>query len=265
MTAEKKTFPYGVLRVLYVEARNFVTDWEGFAGLKLPEILLGRARHQGDGVTVYKEGDVADGLTLMSGLFDNEIALQLVEPNGAVVRSWNVNFDEIWPNPEHVLPEKDRPRSKWGYHIQGMAALEDGSVVFNAGLGLVKLNRCGDVVWKVPKMTHHSVFVAEDGTFWVPSQNYHETPPERFPGMRNSFMEDTLLNVSPDGEVIHEISFLQLLYNSGLHSLLAATGEERIRRVRNGGGFVSSDPTHINDIEVFSAESALAIPRVEND
>lgn len=255
-----ETFPYGLFKTSYKEIQELSRHWQSFAGLRPTGVLVAPSHHEGDGVTVNKKNKVWDGLTLMSGLYNNKIALQLIEPSGEVVKFWNVDFFNIWPSPVHVFPKKARPRGTWGYQIQGMAALEDGSIVFNvAHKGLVKLDRCGMVVWTVNKMTHHSVFLANDGTFWVPSQIHHAKTLERFPGREPHFLEDRILNVSEEGKIIREISFLKLLFDSGLYGLLASSGE----LATNNGGFTSYEPTHINDIEVFSEESQKSHPNIK--
>jgi hypothetical protein len=201
-----------------------------------------------------------DGLTLMSGLFNQEIGLQIVDLDGTVLNSWKVDFFEIWPDPAHIAPPSERPHNKWAFHVQGMTAFADGSVLFNvAEKGLAKMDRCGALLWTLPRMTHHAITVADDGTLWVPSRIWHETPPAHFPGMRHSFFEDTLLNISADGDVLREISLLDVLYRAGLHGLLAGTGTDTPVK---GGAFGSRDPTHVNDVEVFSAVSTTAFPRV---
>lgn len=250
-------FPYTVLKNSFKEVKDLTENWESFVGLRPTGRLVAPARHDGEGVTVYDEQKAWDGLTLMSGLFNRKNALELINPNGDVVRSWDVDFFSLWPDPVHVLPEEDRPRNQWGFMIHGLAALHDGSMVFNiAHKGLVKMDRCGTVLWTLDKMTHHSVFLAHDGTFWVPSQIYHEHPPAQYPGRGGHFLEDTILHVSASGQVVQEISFLKLLFDSGLYGLLPSSGQGQTAN----GGFTSYEPTHINDIEVFSDTIPMGIP-----
>lgn len=255
-----ETFPYTVLKTSFQEVSDLKKNWKSFVGLRPTGRLVAPARYEGKGVTKHDPQKAWDGLTLMSGLFNGKNALQLVEPDGEVVRSWDVDFFSLWPDPVHIVPEQDRPNNQWGFLIHGMVALPDGSVVFNAShKGLVKMDRCGKVVWTLNRMTHHSVVLADDGTFWVPGQRYQEHPPAQYPARSGHFLEDLIFHVSADGKVLQEVSFLQVVFESGLYGLLASSGKGPTRN----GGFTSYDPTHINDIEVFSERHSSKIPNIK--
>ena len=100
-----------------------------------------------------------------------------------------------------------------------MWALPDGSVVFNfAELGTVKMDKCGKVLWRLDRMTHHSVTANADGSFWIPAKGDVRKVPEHLflPGVtRDGLMEtkgwyeDRLLLVSAVGRIEREISLLQ--------------------------------------------------------
>ena len=90
--------------------------------------------------------------------------------------------------------------------------------------------------------------VAEDGTIWVPSLNYRAQGMAELPGFEPWFYEDTILKVSPDGEVLDEISVL--LAMRSLPGLLPPRSE-------------TFDPTHLNDIELVTPELAAAFPMLK--
>ena len=124
--------------------------------------------YEGNGVTLNLAGETANGLTLMAGIFPTGVSLRLIDMDGEIINEWPVTFSKIWPNPRHVYPEADVPKFKWGYQVHGMWAQPDGSVVFNVyGLGMAKMDRCGDVIWTLDRRTHYVVTPAEDGSFWV--------------------------------------------------------------------------------------------------
>ena len=68
------------------------------------------------------------------------------------------------------------------------------------------------------------------------------------PGFEPWFYEDTILKVSPDGEVLDEISVL--LAMRSLPGLLPPRSE-------------TFDPTHLNDIELVTPELAAAFPMLK--
>lgn len=208
-----------------------------------PVHFLQRARHEGSGVVINNVPPGRQDLILLSGFFDQGNELRLIRRSGEIVNRWSIRFSQHFPEPVHMIKP---PATDWNIDTHGALALPDGSVVFNyEAAGLVKLDRCGRVVWKLDRMTHHSVERAENGGFWVPSRNYHsEGTVSVFPPFTTPFYEDTILKVSEDGRVLREISVPRVLYDNGLEALLTATGK-----------FFSSDNeiVHLNKVgELFS-------------
>jgi Arylsulfotransferase (ASST) len=247
-----KIWPYELLADFYKAAIFYVftTDFYSRSNLMLP------LSYQGNGVTLNVEEETFDGLTLMSGSFPTGISLRLIDMDGEIVNQWPVDFWEIWPNPSHIYPDSEIPKFKWGYHVHGMSAQPDGSVVFNVGeLGLVKMDRCGEVIWTLDRTTHHAVTPVGDGSFWVPGKRDARDVAEEvaLPGMPDpefsSRYEDLLLHVSADGKVLREISFLKALIDHGAWYMLYATPK--------------TDLTHVNDIELVTPALARKIPVVE--
>jgi hypothetical protein len=254
-TAHYRLWPYAPLRTAVQSGRELASDWRGYLGFRPSRLLLHPFRGSNAGTTTYRRGEAADGLTLISGLFDNRIGIVLVGMDGTVVNRWVPDFYKIFPSPDHVLPKKDRPRSRWGYAIHGATAFEDGSVLFNFEyLGMVKMDRCGSILWTLPQMTHHLFSESDDGSLWVLSRRYRRTNPDGLGSMRVPFFDDTILQVTSDGRVTREIGFLAVIAKAGLTGLLADPG---VFHPALGGGFKSDDPTHLNDVEVFSRETAV--------
>jgi hypothetical protein len=119
---------------------------------------------------------------------------------------------------------------------------------------LQRLDPCGEVVWKLPYMTHHSVFVSDDGNLWVPGLRYHAEPVSSLPGIVPPFLEDMILEVSPHGRLLREISLLELFYANELEALLFANGLDTFDDATH------RDFLHLNDIEILSMSDAAAFP-----
>ena len=189
-----------------------------------PVHFLQRARYEGSGVVVNEVPNGQDDLILLSGFFEDSNELRLIRRSGEIVARWPVTFSEHFPDTSHM--EKP-PATDWNIDTHGALALPDGSVVFNyENGGLVKLDRCGKVVWKLVHMTHHAVEHAENGGFWVPGRIYHASDATSpFPPFTTPFYEDTILHISENGRILREISVPQLIYDNGLAALLTATGK----------------------------------------
>lgn len=186
------------------------------------------------------------GLNLVTEIDAEEtIAARIMDMEGRVVHAWNVDWFDIWPDSSHILEELT-PKSQPGTHIHGAVVLEDGDLVYNYdNLGLVRLDMCGDVVWRLPYLTHHSIHLDDDGVMWVSGLIRHLEMDDRFPNHGPRFVEPTLLAVSQDGQILEEISVLTALRENDLNGLLyMSTKDNRDTRVR-------ADTLHLNDVEPF--------------
>jgi hypothetical protein len=196
---------------------------------------------------VLRQG-AASGVNLVTYLSgDRRPEIKLMTMTGKTVQKWDADWFRVWPEPEH-LAERELPRQRPGTHIHGAVLLQDGSVVYNyTSLGMVRLDVCGNVMWRLPYRTHHSVFLGDDGNLWVPGQKRHESSDTRYPNLKPPFYEETLLRVSQQGQVLEEVSLFDLLRSNGLQSFLYLSTASSFSTE------VSGDFMHANDIEPFSA------------
>jgi hypothetical protein len=208
--------------------------------------------HARGGASSTTLAEVAPGYTLIPRYNGERFTADLIALDGKVVHSWRTSFREVWgDDPAHVQFAADDKVIAWhGVHLypDGSLLLNFEGQLFPFGGGLVKLDKNSRVVWKLARNTHHAVIVAEDGTIWVPSLNYRPNGMPEYPGLEPWFYEDTILKVSPEGEVLDEISVL--LAMRSLPGLVSPRGE-------------SYDPTHLNDIELVTPELAAAFPMLE--
>jgi hypothetical protein len=221
----KQTVVYETVRALKTAVKQaFQTTSEEASTLTKthPKHFLQPSRYDGTGVTI-NDASEDRALILMSGFFGDANELRLIRRNGALVARWPLKFHEIFPEPDHL---QQPPATDWNVDTHGALALPDGSVVFNfEGSGLVKLDRCGGVVWTLARESHHSVERAAGGGFWVPGQrHFSEDSNSPFPPFKTPFREHTIMRVSEDGRVLTEISVPQLFYDNGLEAVLTATG-----------------------------------------
>ena len=109
----------------------------------------------------------------------------------------------------------------------------DGSFVYNNLSPLVRLDVCGQRLWTVDQLFHHSNIAHPDGGYWVSTH----IEPQTIEGVKRTFFEDSVTHVSEAGEVMFQKSVPQILIDNGLGRLVY------------GLDFYSDDPLHLNDIE----------------
>jgi len=247
-------FPFSAMQFAVGSVKQVTAEREAILGQR-PLDLVEQARYEGKLVTRNESGSAFNGLTLLGGFINNQLQYRLVRMDGSVVAEWPARFYDLFPDPSFVKPADRVPQTNLNVGVQGAQMLPDGSLAFTfEGLGFVKLDRCGTVLWKIPQMTHHSVDLAERGGFWVPSTRYIERD-SKYPGLKPPFDEDTILRVSEDGAILDEISIFDLFFKNQLEWLLFANGLEDIRVPEK------QNLTHLNDVEELTSDMAVHFPQ----
>lgn len=196
---------------------------------------------------IANTGRAMAGLNLVTEIEADALAVKVMDLDGKVLHRWALDWFALWPDAAHV-PERLRPRSRPGTHVNGAALLPGGDLVFNfEHLGLLRVDRQGAVVWRLPYQTHHSVHRAADGNLWVCGQKERTEPMAACPNLVPPFVEDTVLVVTPDGKIAREWSVLELLAANGRQGLLCLANRDDFSTA------VSGDVTHLNHVEPFPA------------
>lgn len=210
------------------------------------------------GVRAAEPGAVQPGLTLISSVWEGETwmpGLKLVDDRGTVVHEWQVDPSEVFSGSGGLRRTLSHAEER---SVHGSVLLESGDVLMNVDyVGTVRLDACGRVLWKLDEGNHHSIELAEDGSFWIPGVS--EEPrraspahPDGFPGIDTPVFQDRILRVGRDGEVVTRINVLDVLYENGL--------ERYIPKSRNGHG---TDVVHLNDVEPLKESMANEYPLFE--
>lgn len=252
-----ETFPYQVVRDGVTTLKTLFpadTAQEGSDGTAPIHAKhnLNPIRFRQHGTLVRERERVAPGVTLLTSFWRDtkwRPGVRLVDIDGAVLHRWEVRPRRIWPFKDFPL----------GTYVHGSYLFPNGDLLVNVEYaGLARMDACGKILWKSDFATHHSVYRDEDGSFWVSGHHRIEKGDERasrFPPIKTPFGEDTLINVSPAGELLKEISLLEAFYDSPWRHLLW-----HYDVVRKPG---SQDPLHLNDVETLSRELADDFPTLE--
>lgn len=255
-SAAKQTVPYRLVRAAADDFRLVWSERDTAAEI-MPIHHIWPAQREGRGVTVNALAEGADDLVLLVGFFDGNNGLRLIRRDGSVVARWVASFERIFGEAD---PSFIKPKSDWNTYLHGAVALRDGSVVFNfENVGSAKLDRCGDLVWRTDRVTHHSIERARGGGFWVPGQRYFPagTPSPR-PPFRTPFTEDTVMKLSDDGTVTAEYSVIDILQKNRLEWLVTLTGNDVPKPMFSG--FPDNELLHLNDVEELAGDLADDFP-----
>ncbi|MEP5091347.1 MAG: arylsulfotransferase family protein, partial [Paracoccaceae bacterium] len=195
----------------------------------------------------YIPDAVSPELVLFYGITDNEkMAVQIIDNQGSVLHSWILDLFKLWPDMSHI-PPRNLPKADPGGEINGLEITRSGDIIFNfSPAGLMRLDFCGNVVWRLPINTHHSVQNDHDGGFIVLEQVLLSEPDQVDQDGSVEVFEENIIWVAQDGSVLDRISINDLLLENGFDGLyyLAAQDNFGIRFDRN-------DNLHTNDAEMF--------------
>ncbi len=241
-------FPLTIPGEILDSSKAKVADTLQQFGLKKPSYYYQTGFSQDD---LFHDPEATQpGLTLITAVnADQALEASVVELDGETVQRWPIDWFSLWPDAEHV-PEIFVPKQRPGTHIHGAVVMGNGDLVFNFEYqGMIRLDVCGDVVWRLPYQTHHSIHLDEDtGNLWVSGRIFHDQATPEFPNHVPTFAEPTVLEVSPDGEILTEISVIELLEKNDLDGLLYMDDFDDIQR---GRARTTGDTLHLNDVEVF--------------
>ncbi|MFC1565393.1 arylsulfotransferase family protein [Candidatus Neomarinimicrobiota bacterium] len=211
-------------------------------------------RYKTSGVTIHNREKIMPGVTLLTSFWqetDWTAGIRLIDLEGKILHHWEVRAENIWPESPYDDLAKNTKNTIENY-AHGTYLYPNGDIIINIEfMGLVRINSKGDVLWKLPYRTHHSVFRDEEGNLWVPGAKWIESGNDRiklFPGLQEPFVEEAIVKVSPEGIILKEISLLESLYKGNYQHLL------------HNYNRLSGDLLHLNDVEVLSSKLAEQFP-----
>lgn len=179
------------------------------------------------------------GYLLFSGISPKykQSIIELIRiADGAVVSTWYPDWNYIYDNIQ------DQKYEKKGSVKNAMASnpvmLNDGDVVFNTNTSLIRMNRCDrKPKWILASTMHHSNNLDATGNIWSPSVVANGFKAHTW--LQDNIRDDSLAQISPDGKILQNISFSDVLITNGLKSLLLGTK----------GFTINADPIHLNQIQ----------------
>lgn len=197
--------------------------------------------------TTHDRQRIQPGLNLVTCIGpERTLVAKVMDMEGNELHRWDIDWFEIWPDAEHIPWQK--PTMRPGTSIHGAVLTREGDLIFNfESLGLVRLAKNGEVMWKLPYQTHHSIYMDETGALWISGEIDHETSLAEYPNYEPQFVEFTLLKVSVDGKILKEMSLFDVLRDNGLYGLLTMQATDNFTTT------ITGDTLHLNDVETFPA------------
>lgn len=236
-------FPHQVIESAGKAAISLVNKYNG----RLPWYYQ-KGEYPNNRLITYRPKSAYKGLNLVTSIgLESKLYAQIISMRGQVLHEWNIDWFKLWPKPSH-LPDKIIPKERPGTHIDGAILMPNGDIVFNFQYcGLTRLTPCGGIVWRLSYQTHHSVNLDKKGHLWVSGRKHHTKSIQNYKNYKPPFEEEMILEVSPDGKILQEISVMDLFLKNDLSGYLYM-GPQSDWSTETG-----SDTLHLNDVEPFPA------------
>lgn len=158
-----------------------------------------------------------DGYLLLSGLSaqEGQSIIQLIRiSDGHVMAKWVPDWSYIHSRMgEHRWAPLGSANAYRAFHP---LLLNDGSLIFHTGTGLVRQPLCSRTPsWILSYPYHHSIELSQNGhSVWVSSVT--EEFSVKHPALKYKLRDDSLAEVSLDGHVIQNLSFSKILTGNNL-------------------------------------------------
>ena len=182
---------------------------------------------------------------LLLSRYDGDLKEGIVDlidlTNFKVLHTWNPDIDKFNKSVEKVDEFKflNRDRNNSRYLLKHPIIVEDGGLVYKHSSPLIKIDACSNLIFQnTHDEFHHSIEKDIEGNLWVPSRMYPQFLGVEKVG-RDKYADDTIVKLSPDGDILFEKSISQIFIDNGLEYLLFALGNKRL----------NLDPIHLNDIQ----------------
>lgn len=249
-----KIFPYQVIREATIAGKAISYDVEK------PVIIDEKAL---DDVSTKWHEEQTDSQTeailyLAGGYFPNfnpsGTIASIVDRQGTVLHQWT-NDPQLWSDTAKTtrvlgISGTINPVAVHLFENGDLLVSYHGQNTFPFGVGLAKFDKNSKLLWKRENYCHHNFSVSEDGKIYAPSVEIVDNEVKigstffQISSPTGKIYRDQILVLDSEGNELSRIDILDALIKSGWSCLFNNVHE------------VSDDPTHLNDVQLVSAEFA---------
>jgi hypothetical protein len=168
------------------------------------------------GIMVDQAEKTCDGFTLIAMTTGSKA--NLIDMRGTVVHHWELPFSKAFPHATHIDNPLEDAKITWFrchlYPNGDLLALyhADGDTPY--GYGLVKVDKDSKLLWAYANHCHHDLDVGEDGTIYTLAHQIVSEAPAGLEFIEAPYLTDSLIVLSPEGEVLQNIPLLEAFANS---------------------------------------------------
>lgn len=214
-----------------------------------------------------------DKLLLTSAAYRTNPALLLIDRDGKIRHSWNVASDFV--NEEVVKWHQIEDPKKGGtnsiddailFPNGDVIAIQDNRMISNyRGQRLFRMDKDSNILWQIKGEFHHELDMGADNNIYALDYELRDNYPivDLHKKEKVKFLADTIVKVSPQGELLQTISvpdaFVDTPYDFYLYSfeLNVPTVQEFTFPYNDTHAF---DPQHTNSVQYLDERLAGLLP-----
>lgn len=197
---------------------------------------------------VFMAAGVGSSYRAIFGALDFETALWggvLIGPGGDVLHTWQLSTQHLPGN-----LDRDEQKNMYGLHL-----FPDGSVIFSqqeSGGGIVKVDKCSNVVWNLEGRFHHTVSPTDKNSFWT------------FEGGQEDF-DHVLAEISVDtGKVLRRIDMANVRLKNTFVHIFNLQRNEDVNDISHGNDIDPLPQSLAGDFPMFNPGDLLISYRTQN-
>lgn len=187
------------------------------------------------GVLVNDRNRVSPGLNVFSS--GHRPGAALMDMEGHILHEWRASVLDVWPD------KREDSETENGQYWRAVHLFPNGDLLaIFEGIGIVKLDKDSNVIWKRDDGEHHDLDVQDDGTIYVLTRKAHVV---RRINSQTPVLEDFITVLNPDGKHVRSLSVLEAFEKSQFEVVMKVNGMRR-----------RGDLFHTNAIEVLDGSHA---------
>lgn len=187
-------------------------------------------------------------------LLSSSTSASLVSMDGTELHRWSRDFDDVWPHPDHVAGYESGITIYWRrahlFPNGDILVIYESPKLTPYGLGLAKLDKDSNVLWKVSANIHHDISVAPDGRIFALFQEISNKQYIDRVGFKTPYLSEGVMIIDKDGNVMKKVHILDALFHSDYFPLFETMFLDSLQ----------GDFTHMNTVQFIDDSLAEKFP-----
>jgi hypothetical protein len=211
-----------------------------------------RAAPSRSGVTVHDRRLAYQGLNFFSS--GHRPGAALMDMEGNILHEWEVGVLDVWPN------KVEEAETENAQYWRAVYLYPNGDVlaVFE-GIGIVKLDKDSNILWKHDGGEHHDLHVVDDGRIYVLTRKAHVV---RRINSQTPVLEDFITILDPQGNEIESLSLLEAFERSRFEVVMKVHGMRRRGDLFHTNAIERLDGRHVDKGPQFRDGNVLVSLRL---